>query len=115
LKQSSFKNQIEIWITNWENLRNRILIFDIKNFFDFETMFVEKFLIADRKWTSKFCDNWNMQKRTIERNVHFEETIREYKNAAKKKLKIVEHVDVVILQNQSQFQSKKSTSSICSD
>ncbi len=43
LKQSSFKNQIEIWITNWENLKSRILTFDIKNFFYFETMFVEKF------------------------------------------------------------------------
>ncbi len=115
LKQSSFKNQIEIWIMNWKNLRNRILIFDIKNFFDFETMFVEKFLIADRKEISTFCDNWIMQKRAIEKNVHFEETTREYKNAAKKKLKIVEHINVVILQNQSQSQSKKSTSSICSD
>ncbi len=115
LKQSSFKNQIEIWVTNWENLRSRILTFDIKNFFDFETMFVEKFLIVDRKWASTFCDNWIMQKKTIERNVHFEETTREYKNAAKKKLKIVEHVNVVIRQNQSQSQSKKSTSSICSD
>jgi hypothetical protein len=57
LKQSSSKNQIEIWITNWENLRSRILTFDIKNFFDFETMFVEKLLIVDRKWTSTFCDN----------------------------------------------------------
>jgi hypothetical protein len=99
LKQSSFKNQIETWVTNWENLKSRILIFDIKNFFDFETMFVEKFLIVDRKWVSTFCDNWIMQKRAIERNVHFEETIREYKNAAKKRLKIVEHVNVVILQN----------------
>ncbi len=115
LKQSSFKNQIEIWVTNWKNLRNRILTFDIKNFFDFETMFVEKFLIVDSKWISTFCDNWIMQKKAIERNVHFEETIREYKNAAKKKLKIVEHVNVVILQNQSQSQSKKSTLSICSD
>jgi hypothetical protein len=115
LKQSSFKNQIEIWVANWENLRSRILTFDIKNFFDFETMFIEKFLIVDRKWTSTFCDNWIMQKRAIEKNVHFEKTIREYKNAAKKRLKIVEHVNVVILQNQSQFQSKKSTSSICSD
>ncbi len=111
----SFKNQIEIWVTNWENLKNRILIFDIKNFFDFETMFVEKFLIVDRKWTLTFFDNWIMQKKTIEKNVHFEETIREYKNAAKKRLKIVKHVNVVILQNQSQSQSKKSTSSICSD
>jgi hypothetical protein len=25
LKQSSFKNQIEIWVTNWKNLKNRIL------------------------------------------------------------------------------------------
>ncbi len=57
LKQSSFKNQIEIWVMNWENLKSRILIFDIKNFFDFETMFVEKFLIVDRKWASTFCDN----------------------------------------------------------
>jgi hypothetical protein len=57
LKQSSFKNQIEIWITNWENLKSRILTFDIKNFFDFETMFVEKFLIVNRKWISTFCDN----------------------------------------------------------
>ncbi len=99
LKQSSFKNQIEIWITNWENLRSRILTFDIKNFFDFETMFVEKFLIVDRKWASTFCDNWIMQKKAIEKNVHFEKTIREYKNAVKKKLKTIEHVNVIILQN----------------
>jgi hypothetical protein len=115
LKQSSFKNQIEIVITNWKNLRSRILILNIKNFFDFETMFVEKFLIADRKWTSTFCVNWIMQKKTIEKNVHFEETIREFKNIVKKRLKIVEHVNVVIFQNQSQSQSKKSTLSICSD
>jgi hypothetical protein len=57
LKQSLFKNQIEIWVTNWENLKNRILIFNIKNFFDFETMFVEKFLFVNRKWISTFCDN----------------------------------------------------------
>jgi hypothetical protein len=25
LKQSSFKNQIEIWITNWKNVRRMIL------------------------------------------------------------------------------------------
>jgi hypothetical protein len=37
-----------------------------------------------------------MQKKAIEKNVHFEETIREYKNDAKKRLKIVEHVNVVI-------------------
>ncbi len=49
LKQSSFKNQIETWVIDWENLRSRILTFDIRDFFDFETMFVEKFLIADRK------------------------------------------------------------------
>jgi hypothetical protein len=57
LKQSSFKNQIETWIADWKNLKSRILTFDIKDFFDFETMFVEKFLIVDRKWTSTFCDN----------------------------------------------------------
>jgi hypothetical protein len=91
------------------------LTFDIKNFFDFETMFVEKFLIINRKWVSTFCDNWVLQKRAIERNVHFENTTREYKNVVQKKLKIVEHINVVILQNQSQSQSKKSTSSICSD
>jgi hypothetical protein len=56
-----------------------------------------------------------LQKRATLRNVHFEETIREYKNAAKKNLKIVEHANVVTLQNQSQSQSKKSTSSICSN
>jgi hypothetical protein len=39
--------------------------------------------------------------------------IREYKNAVKKNLKIVEHANVVIFQNQSQFQSKNSTLSIC--
>ncbi len=115
LRQSSFKNQIEIWVIDWENLKNRILIFDIKDFFDFETMFVEKFLIVDRKWVSTFCDNWCLQKRAIERNVHFAETIREYKNAVKKDLKIVEHANAVTLQNQSQSQSKKSTLSIWSD
>jgi hypothetical protein len=116
LKQSSFKNQIETWVIDWENLRNRILTFDIRNFFDFETMFVEKFLIVDRKWTSTFCDNWILQKKTIERNVHFAETIRECKNVVKKNLKIVEHVNAIILQNQSQSQSQsqKSTFSISS-
>jgi hypothetical protein len=83
LKQSSFKNQIEIWVTNWKNLKSRILIFDIKNFFDYETMFVEEFLIVDRKWASTFCDNWIMQKRATERNVHFEETIRVFKYTSK--------------------------------
>ncbi len=97
LKQSSFKNQIETWIIDWENFRSRILTFDIKDFFDFETMFVEKFLIADRKWASTFCDNWILQKRAIERNVYFAETIREYKNVVKKNLKIVEHANVAIL------------------
>jgi hypothetical protein len=115
LKQSSFKNQIEIWVTNWKNFRSRILSLNIKNFFEFETMFVEEFLTANRKWAFMFCDNWILQKRATLRNVHFEETIREYKNAAKKKLKIVEHVNIVILQNQSQSQSKKSTLSICSN
>jgi hypothetical protein len=56
-----------------------------------------------------------LQKKAIERNVHFAETIREYKNAVKKNLKIVEHANVVTLQNQSQFQLKKSILSICSD
>ncbi len=117
MKQSSFKNQIEIWITNWENLKSRILTFDIKNFFDFETMFVEKFLIVDRKWTSTFCDNWIMQKKAIEKNVHFEETTRELKNVVRKKLKTIEHVNVIILQNQSQSQSQsqKSTFSISTE
>jgi hypothetical protein len=49
LKQSSFKNQIETWVIDWENLKSRILTFDIRDFFDFETMFVEKFSIVDRK------------------------------------------------------------------
>jgi hypothetical protein len=58
-----------------------------------------------------------LQKKAIERNVHVEKTIREYKNVVKKKLKIIEHVNVVTLQNQSQFQSqsKKSTFSINSE
>ncbi len=58
-----------------------------------------------------------MQKKTIEKNVHFEETIREFKNVVKKKLKTVEHVNVINLQNQSQFQSQsqKSTFSISTE
>ncbi len=56
-----------------------------------------------------------MQKRATLKNVHFEKMIREYKNVVKKNLKIVEHANVVIFQHQSQFQSKKSTLSICSD
>jgi hypothetical protein len=58
-----------------------------------------------------------LQKKAIERNIHFAKTIREYKNAVKKNLKIVEHVNAVILQNQSQSQSQsqKSTFSISSE
>jgi hypothetical protein len=56
-----------------------------------------------------------LQKKAIKKNVHFAKMIREYKNAVKKNLKIVEHANVVILQNQSQSQSKKLTSSICSN
>jgi CO dehydrogenase/acetyl-CoA synthase beta subunit len=58
-----------------------------------------------------------MQKKAIERNVHFEETTREFKNIVKKKLKIIEHVNVIILQNQSQSQSQsqKSTFSISTE
>jgi hypothetical protein len=56
LKQSSFKNQIEIWITNWKNLKSRILSLNIKNFFDSEIMFVKKFLTINRKWIFMFCD-----------------------------------------------------------
>jgi hypothetical protein len=115
LKQSSFKNQIKIWVTNWKNFKNRILSLKIKNFFDFETMFDEECLTTNRKWIFIFCDNWILQKRATLKNVHFQKTIREYKNAAKKNLKIVEHANVVILQNQSQSQSKKSTLSIYSN
>jgi hypothetical protein len=48
-----------------------------------------------------------LQKKTIEKNVHFEKTIREFKNVVKKKLIIIKHVNVIILQNQSQFQSNR--------
>jgi hypothetical protein len=51
-----------------------------------------------------------MQKKTIEKNVHFEKTIREFRNVVKKKLKTIEHVNVIILQNQSQFQSQSQNS-----
>jgi hypothetical protein len=54
-----------------------------------------------------------LQKKAIERNVSFAETIREYKNAVKKNLKIVEHANVATFQNQSQSQLKKSTLLIC--
>ncbi len=56
----------------------------------------------------------NFAKKTIEKNVHFAKTIREYKNVVQKNLKIVEHVNAITLQNQSQFQfqSQKSTFSI---
>jgi hypothetical protein len=57
-----------------------------------------------------------MQKKMIERNVHFEKTIREFKNVVKKRLKTIKHMNVVILQNESQSQSQsqlqKSTFSI---
>jgi hypothetical protein len=62
-----------------------------------------------------FLRQLNFAEKTIKRNVHFAETIREYKNAVKKSLKIVEHANVATFQNQSQSQSKKSTSSICSN
>jgi hypothetical protein len=41
----------------------------------------------------------NFAKKAIKKNVHFAKTIREYKNAVKKNLKIVEHVNAIIFQN----------------
>jgi hypothetical protein len=57
-----------------------------------------------------------LQKRAILRNVHFDDTIREYKNVVKKELKTIEHANVATFQDQSQSQSqsKKSTFSIFS-
>jgi hypothetical protein len=49
------------------------------------------------------------------KNVYFEQMIREYKKIVKKNLKIVKHANVIIFQNQSQFQSKKLTLLICSN
>jgi exonuclease VII small subunit len=40
-----------------------------------------------------------MQKKAIEKNVHFEEMIREFKKIVKKKLKTFEHVNVITFQN----------------
>jgi hypothetical protein len=87
LKQSSFKNQIEIWVTNWENLKSRILTFDIKNFFDFETMFVEKFLIVDRKWASTFCDNWLCKKEQLKKTFISKKRFASIKTLRKKNWK----------------------------
>jgi hypothetical protein len=66
LKQSSFKNQIEIWVANWKNFRNRILTFNIKNFFDFETIFVENEF--QRSTIIELCKRNDWKKRLFRRN-----------------------------------------------
>jgi hypothetical protein len=70
LKQSSFKNQIEILIIDWKNLKNRILTFDIKFFSISKWCSSKNFwsLIENelqRSATIKFCKKKRLKKMFI--------------------------------------------------
>jgi hypothetical protein len=72
-----------------KNVQNRNLIFVIKNFFDFETMFVEKSLFIVRKWALTFCDKWILQKKRLKKSFISKKRFAKIKTSSKRNYKLL--------------------------
>jgi hypothetical protein len=73
-----------------------------------DVIFVSEFLAAERKWASNFCDNWENQHKTADKNIEFFKTIRTYREVIQKEsLMSSKTANVATLQEQSQNEKKK--------
>ncbi len=109
LKASSVKVKIEQWIANWGNLRQEMIDLKLAETFDNDVIFVSEFLTAERKWASNFCDNWENQHKTADKDIEFFKTIRTYKEVVQKESSMSSNktANVATLQEQTQNEKKK--------
>ncbi len=110
LKTSLVKAKIEEWISEWENLRSKMISHDLKDTFENDVIFVHEFLRAGKKWMSIFCETWVIQHEAAEKPLNFFKTIRAYRNAYEEYLKdeesIRDHANAVTLQDKTQNQAQ---------
>jgi hypothetical protein len=112
LKTSLVKAKIEHWISEWENLRSKMINQKVKNTFDNDVIFVHEFLRADKKWIFAFCETWEIQHSVEKKKLKFFKTIHAYRDAYENFLRddksiARDIVETVILQEVDQ--SDKST------
>jgi hypothetical protein len=109
LKASSVKVKIEQWIADWENLRQEMIDLKLVETFDNDVIFVSEFLTAERKWAFNFCDNWENQHKTTDKDIEFFKTIRTYREVVQKEssMSFNRTANVATLQKQSQNEKKK--------
>ncbi len=111
LKTSSVKVKIKQWIANWKYLRQEIIDLKLIKTFNNDVIFVSEFLTAERKWVLNFCDNWENQHKTADKDIEFFKTIRTYKEAVQKENSLsssfFKTANVVTLHEQTQNEKKK--------
>jgi hypothetical protein len=93
LKIPFVKTKIEHWISEWKNLRSKMINQEIKDTFDNDAIFVHEFLRASKKWASIFCETWAIQHQTVKKDLNFFKTIRVYRNAYENFLRNNKSVD----------------------
>ena len=84
LRNPPAKDKIEQWVADWENLRVQIVNNEAVGLFGSETIFIDEFLRASRKWAPTFCDNWVQQKEAANLEPEFYDTTRRYRLAVEK-------------------------------
>jgi hypothetical protein len=80
----------------------------LRDTFGNNVIFVHKFLRAERKWASIFCETWVIQHEAAEKPVNFFKTTRAYRNAYEAYMKDEYshgHTNVVTLQDKTQNQA----------
>jgi hypothetical protein len=113
LKASSIKVKIEQWIADWENLKQEMIDLKLAETFDNDVIFVNEFLTAERKWASNFCDNWENQHKTADKDIEFFKTIRTYREIVQQESSMSSNktANAATLQEQSQNEKKKNNKS----
>lgn len=86
LKNAPAKDKIEQWVADWENMRSLIINNESTGLFGSETIFIDEFLRAGRKWAPNFCDSWVQQKDAANLIPEFFDTARHYRMAVEKTL-----------------------------
>jgi hypothetical protein len=112
LKNAPVKGKIEAWVADWENIKGQIVDMNVTGIFGSDTIFINEFLQAGKKWAPNFCENWVMQHRAAKTTVEFYETTREYRLAVEAFLvndskSSRGQANAATLQGQTQEQTKK--------